>query len=89
MLLGPAHHEDMPNTQQGSITGKKRASLATASVCLFVLGSLEVGLYAAELITDGERYFQMLESACALLLASWITGAVHLRRDRTAKRRDG
>ncbi|MET4644127.1 hypothetical protein ABID95_003870 [Streptomyces atratus] len=89
MLLGPAHHEDMPNTQQGSTTGKRRASLAAASVCLFVLGSVEVGLYAAELITDGERYFQMLESACVLLFGSWITGAVHLRRGRTEKRRDG
>jgi hypothetical protein len=86
MLLGPAHHEDMPNTQQGSTTSKRRVSLAAASVCLFAFGSFEVGLYTAELIMDGERYFAMLESACALLFASWITGAVHFQRNRTAHR---
>ena len=89
MLLSPAHHEDMPNTRQGSITSKRRASLAVASVCLFAFGSFEVGVYTAELIMDGERYSAMLESACALLFASWITGAVHLRRDRTANRQNG
>lgn len=45
---------------------------------LFALGSFDAAIYLAELITDGDRYVPMLESAAGLLFASWIAGAVHL-----------
>ncbi|MGW0205833.1 hypothetical protein ACWDZ8_08380 [Streptomyces sp. NPDC003233] len=45
---------------------------------LFALGSFDAAIYLTGLIMDGDRYVPMLESASGLLLASWITGAVHL-----------
>lgn len=67
---------------------KTRGSLGNASVCWFLLGSFSAGIYVAELIMDGDRYVAMLESASGLLFASWIAGAVHLRRIRKAERQN-
>ncbi len=53
----------------------------------FAMGSLDAGIYLAELITDGDRWVQMLESAVGLLFLSWMTGAVYLLRNRKAERR--
>ncbi|MGV9341642.1 hypothetical protein [Streptomyces sp. NPDC003688] len=74
----------MQSVQVGSRTGRARGSLGSASVCLFVLASFDAGIYLVELITGGDRYVAMLESAFGLLFAGWITGAVHLRRIRKA-----
>lgn len=78
----------MQSVQVGARTGKTRRSLGNASVCLFALGSLNAGLYVAELIMGGDRYVAMLESASGLLLASWIAGAVHLHRTRKTERQN-
>lgn len=78
----------MQSVQVGARTGKTRGSLGSASVCLFVLGSFDAGIYVVELITDGDRYVAMLESASGLLFASWIAGAMHLRRIRKAERQN-
>ncbi|MEU0252473.1 hypothetical protein ABZ299_08170 [Streptomyces sp. NPDC006184] len=79
----------MQSVQVGAKAGKTRGSLGSASVCLFALGSVNAGIYLAELITDGARYVEMLESAFGLLFAGWIAGAVHLRRTSKAERQNG
>lgn len=78
----------MQSVQVGAGSGKTRGSLGRASVFLFAYGSFDAGIYLAELITDGVRWGQMLETAFVLLFASWITGAVHLRRTRKAERQN-
>ncbi|WP_324783933.1 hypothetical protein [Streptomyces sp. H51] len=67
--------------------GKTGRSLGRSSVLFFAMGSLDAGIYLAELITDGDRWVQMLESAVGLLFLSWMTGAVYLLRNRKAERR--
>ncbi|MGW3508545.1 hypothetical protein [Streptomyces sp. NPDC000994] len=78
----------MQSVQVGAKTGKTRGSLGRSSVLLFATGSLYAGIYLAELITDGDRWVQMLESASAMLFLSWIAGAVHLLRIRKAERQN-
>jgi hypothetical protein len=78
----------MQSVQVGARTGKTRGSLGATSVFFFAMGSLDAGIYLAELITDGDRWGQILESAFVLLFLSWITGAVHLYRTRKAERQN-
>ncbi|MFE4416495.1 hypothetical protein [Streptomyces sp. NPDC056821] len=78
----------MQSVQVAARTGKTRGTLGTTSVLFFGMGSLDAGIYLAELITDGDRWVQMLESAFALLFLSWIAGAVHLLRIRKAERQN-
>ncbi|MDX3238972.1 hypothetical protein PV392_25440 [Streptomyces sp. ME03-5709C] len=78
----------MQSVQVGARTGKTRGSLGSASAFLFAMGSLDAGIYLAELITDGDRYAQILESAFVLLFVSWIAGAVHLRRTGKVERQN-
>ncbi|MFF4788869.1 hypothetical protein ACFY2M_03680 [Streptomyces sp. NPDC001276] len=78
----------MQSVQVGAKTGKTRGSLGRGSVLLFAAGSFYAGIYLAELITDGDRWVQMLESAFAMLFLSWIAGAVHLLRIRKAERQN-
>jgi hypothetical protein len=85
----PLHDVGMQNIRRNSTTAMKPKSLVPASVCLFSLGSLNAILYVIELITSGGRYIQMLEASCALLVGSWVIGAVHLRRGRAAKTTGG
>jgi len=69
----------MQNDQtQAKSAGHSR--LDRASVCLFALGCFIATLYLAGVILDGDHYAPMLESATALLIASWTAGAVHLLR---------
>ncbi|MGW1728028.1 hypothetical protein ACWCQK_34625 [Streptomyces sp. NPDC002306] len=68
----------MQSVQVKAKVSRPRRSLGRASVCLFALGSFNAAIYLTELIMDGDRYVPLLESASGLLLASWITGAVHL-----------
>ncbi|MFF4829260.1 hypothetical protein [Streptomyces sp. NPDC001312] len=79
----------MQSVQVGAGSGKTRGSLGRFSVSLFAIGSFDAGIYLAELITDGDRWVQMLETAFALLFLSWIAGAVHLLRIRKAERQNG
>ncbi|MFF9700481.1 hypothetical protein ACF1FE_04655 [Streptomyces griseofuscus] len=76
----------MQSVQARAKINRPRRSLGNASVCLFALGSFDAAIYLAELITDGDRYALMLESAAGLLFASWIAGAVHLLRIRKVDR---
>lgn len=76
----------MRSVQAAAKTGRARGSLGRASACLFVTGSVDAGIYLAELITDGDRYVAMLESASVLLFTSWIVGAVHFLRIRKVER---
>jgi hypothetical protein len=78
----------MQSVQAGARTGKARGSLGRASACLFVMGTFEAGIYVAELITDGDHYVPMLETAFIMLFTSWITGAMHLRRIKKAEGRN-
>ncbi|MFI1562994.1 hypothetical protein ACH4ZX_07955 [Streptomyces sp. NPDC020490] len=78
----------MRNVQVGARIGKRRRSLGMASVFFFAMRSLDAGIYLSELITDGDRWVQMLESAVGLLFLSWITGAVHLLRIRKTERQN-
>ncbi|MFE9645880.1 hypothetical protein ACFYO0_17600 [Streptomyces sp. NPDC006365] len=76
---------NMQSVQAGARTGKTRGSLGWFSISLFTQGSLFAGIYVAEFITDGDRWVAMLECAFGMLFASWIAGAVHLRRIRKAE----
>ncbi|MEU6010411.1 hypothetical protein [Streptomyces sp. NPDC047453] len=78
----------MQSVQVGAGTGKKRGSLGRISGLFFMMGSMDAGIYLAELITDGDRWVQMLEPAAGLLFLSWVTGAVHLLRIRKAERQN-
>ncbi|MFD8195209.1 hypothetical protein [Streptomyces wuyuanensis] len=75
----------MQSVQVGEKSRMRRGSLGSASVCLFALGSFNAAIYLAELITDGDHYVPMLESAAGLMFASWIAGAVHHLRIRKAE----